>query len=49
MIEPTQRLQEIFDNAVNVAKNNSHEYNTIEHILYSIYCDDKSKEIISDD
>ena len=46
MIEPTQRLQEIFDNAVQIAKKHNHEYITIEHILFSVFCDEKSKEIV---
>lgn len=46
MIEPTQRLQDIFDNAVQISKNHNHEYITIEHILFSIFSDEKSKETI---
>ncbi len=42
MIEPSQALQEIFDNAVQNAKQLSHEYITIEHLVYSIMCDEQS-------
>jgi ATP-dependent Clp protease ATP-binding subunit ClpA len=48
MIEPTQRLQDIFDNAVQIAKIHSHEYITIEHILFAVFCDDKSKEVVTE-
>jgi ATP-dependent Clp protease ATP-binding subunit ClpA len=46
MIEPSQNLQQIFDNAVSVAKNMQHEYITIEHLVYSIMCDQESYQII---
>jgi ATP-dependent Clp protease ATP-binding subunit ClpA len=46
MIEPSQNLQQIFDNAVTVAKNMQHEYITIEHLVYSIMCDQESYQII---
>jgi ATP-dependent Clp protease ATP-binding subunit ClpA len=46
MIEPSQNLQQIFDNAVLVAKNMQHEYITIEHLVYSIMCDQESYQII---
>ena len=39
MIEPSQNLQTIFENSVNIAKKLNHEYITIEHIVYSIMCD----------
>jgi len=46
MIEPSQNLQQIFDNAVSVAKDMQHEYITIEHLVYSIMCDQESYQII---
>ena len=46
MIEPSQNLQQIFDNAVSVAKNMQHEYITIEHLVYSIMCDQETYQII---
>jgi ATP-dependent Clp protease ATP-binding subunit ClpA len=39
MIEPSQNLQTIFENAVNTARELNHEYITIEHIVYSIISD----------
>ena len=46
MIEPSQNLQQIFDNAVSVAKDMQHEYITIEHLVYSIMCDQESYQLI---
>jgi ATP-dependent Clp protease ATP-binding subunit ClpA len=42
MIEPSQNLQAIFENAIVEAKNLGHEYITIEHIVYGILCDKES-------
>jgi ATP-dependent Clp protease ATP-binding subunit ClpA len=42
MIEPSQNLQNIFENSVNVAAGLNHEYVTIEHIVYAIMCDVES-------
>lgn len=47
MIEPSKKLQETFDNALEVAKKHSHEYITIEHLVYSILCDQESFDLIS--
>ena len=38
MIEPSENLQTVFDNAVEVARSHKHEYITIEHLLFAI-CD----------
>ena len=46
MIEPSQNLQNIFENSVNVAAGLNHEYVTIEHIVYSIMCDVESFTLI---
>ena len=46
MIEPSHNLQRIFDNAVQVAKQLQHEYITIEHLVYSIICDEESFKIV---
>jgi ATP-dependent Clp protease ATP-binding subunit ClpA len=39
MIEPSQSLQNIFENAVEIAKDLQHEYITIEHLVFSIVSD----------
>ena len=46
MIEPSQNLQQIFDNAVSVAKQLQHEYITVEHLVYSIMCDQESFQVL---
>jgi ATP-dependent Clp protease ATP-binding subunit ClpA len=42
MIEPSQRLQTIFENSIKLAKKLGHEYITIEHLVYSIMSDSDS-------
>ena len=39
MIEPSQRLQTIFENSIKLAKKLGHEYITIEHLVFSIISD----------
>jgi ATP-dependent Clp protease ATP-binding subunit ClpA len=46
MIEPSQNLQTIFENAVNTARELSHEYITIEHIVHGIMCDEEAYTLI---
>jgi ATP-dependent Clp protease ATP-binding subunit ClpA len=46
MIQPSESLQAIFENSIKIAKDNSHEYITIEHILYSIMLDESSYKVI---
>jgi len=36
MLEPNKDLEQIFENAINVAGVNNHEYITLEHFLYSM-------------
>ena len=47
MIEPSQNLQTIFEKSIEIAKENSHEYITIEHIVYSILCDPDAFTLIN--
>jgi ATP-dependent Clp protease ATP-binding subunit ClpA len=47
MIEPSQHLHNIFNAAVEVAKKLNHDYITIEHLIYSIMCDQESYDMIS--
>ena len=47
MIEPSDRLQTIFENAIEVAKTLQHEYITIEHLVYSIVSDNETAELIN--
>ena len=46
MIEPSQTLQAIFENAVNHAKQLKHEYVTVEHLVYGILCDEVSFKLL---
>jgi len=40
MVEPSSELQLVFEKAINVAKQLKHEYLTIEHLLFSMLCED---------
>jgi ATP-dependent Clp protease ATP-binding subunit ClpA len=46
MIEPSKNLQEIFEKSVEMAKSLSHEYITIEHIIYGIMEDEDSYKLL---
>ena len=48
MIEPSANLQEIFEQAVELAKKHSHEYITIEHMVYCIVMHDSSKDLLTE-
>jgi len=41
MVEPSEKLQAIFDKAISAAKNMHHEYVTLEHVLFSMLMEDK--------
>jgi ATP-dependent Clp protease ATP-binding subunit ClpA len=40
MVEPSKELQLVFDKAVNDAKKLQHEYVTLEHLLYAVFCEE---------
>jgi ATP-dependent Clp protease ATP-binding subunit ClpA len=46
MIEPSDRLQAIFEDAIEGAKKLQHEYITIEHLVHSIVNDGETAELI---
>ena len=46
MLEPNKDLEQIFENAVNVAGVNNHEYITLEHFLYSMLNNEKFVKIL---
>ena len=48
MLEPSQKLQKIFDRAVNSAKKLNHEYVTLEHIVFSIVNDAETTQFLID-
>jgi ATP-dependent Clp protease ATP-binding subunit ClpA len=47
MLEPSKNLEKIFENAVQVANKNHHEYITLEHFLYSLLHNESFVEILS--
>jgi ATP-dependent Clp protease ATP-binding subunit ClpA len=38
MVEPSNEIQQVFEKAIDFAKELSHEYITIEHLLYAMLC-----------
>jgi len=42
MIEPSQKLQHVFENSIVIAKSLDHEYITIEHLVFAIVSDAES-------
>ena len=46
MIEPSQHLQTIFERSVALAKENNHEYVTIEHLVSAIMDDDEAYNML---
>jgi ATP-dependent Clp protease ATP-binding subunit ClpA len=48
MIEPSKNLQDIFDHAIGVAKENNHEYITLEHLIHSIMCSEEAYKAVED-
>ena len=46
MVEPSKELQLGFDKAINDAKKLMHEYVTLEHLLYAIFCEEKFCSIL---
>jgi ATP-dependent Clp protease ATP-binding subunit ClpA len=42
MIEPSQKLQHVFENSIVIAKGLDHEYITIEHLVFAIINDTES-------
>lgn len=48
MVEPSKNLQVAFDKAVNDAKKLKHEYVTLEHLVYAMFCEDKFAEMVEE-
>jgi len=46
MLEPNKDLEQIFENAVELATNNKHEYVTLEHFLYSMLNNEPFNELL---
>jgi ATP-dependent Clp protease ATP-binding subunit ClpA len=48
MLEPSDKLQAVFEKAVSVATQLNHEYVTLEHITFSIMCDDDTYKMLNE-
>ena len=47
MVEPSSELQLVFEKAIDVAKKLKHEYLTIEHLLFSMLCEDSFNKCVT--
>jgi ATP-dependent Clp protease ATP-binding subunit ClpA len=48
MVEPSKELQLVFDRAVKDAIKMNHEYVTLEHLLYSMLCEDSFAKLVTE-
>jgi len=46
MVEPSDTLQKVFDKAVKDAKKLSHEYVTVEHLLFAMLCEENFYNVV---
>lgn len=47
MVEPSKELTLVFDKAINDAKKLQHEYITLEHLVYAMFCEEKFVNMIT--
>ena len=47
MVEPSKELQLVFDKSIKDAQKLQHEYITLEHLLYSMFCEENFVNIIT--
>jgi len=47
MVEPSDQLQQVFEKAVEDCKKLSHEYVTLEHLVYAMLCEEKFFELLT--
>ena len=47
MVEPSDQLQVVFDKAVEDCKKLSHEYVTLEHLVFAMLCEEKFFELLT--
>ena len=47
MVEPSSELQQVFEKAIDVAKKLKHEYLTIEHLLFSMLCEESFNKCVT--
>ena len=48
MIEPNKNLEQIFENAINLARKYNHEYITLEHFLFSMVQDSSFQKLLKE-
>ena len=46
MVEPSEELKLVFEKSINDAKQLSHEYVTLEHLLFAVLCSDNLNNIL---
>jgi len=47
MLEPSDKLQAIFERAIDIAQKLEHEYVTLEHLVFAVMCDEETfKELL---
>jgi ATP-dependent Clp protease ATP-binding subunit ClpA len=47
MVEPSDQLQQVFEKAVEDCKKLSHEYVTLEHLVYAMLCEERFFELLT--
>ena len=47
MVEPSKELQLVFDKSINDAKKLQHEYVTLEHLLYAMFCEENFVNVLT--
>jgi ATP-dependent Clp protease ATP-binding subunit ClpA len=48
MLEPSEKLQAVFEKAIDTAQKLHHEYVTLEHLTFAIMCDEETYDSLSD-
>ena len=46
MVEPSKELTSVFDKSIKDAQKLQHEYITLEHLLYAMFCEEGLVELI---
>lgn len=48
MVEPSEALQVVFDKAVEDATKLRHEYVTLEHLLFAMFCEESFSNLVKE-
>jgi len=46
MVEPSEELKLVFEKSINDAKRLKHDYVTVEHLLFALFCSDSLCNIV---